>query len=335
MVGTFRAVSLLALAALVAAISACGSTSSADVKDTLDKGFSAPINSAKVNLDVTLTLNGVKQLNGPVKLNVQGPYESGGKKTIPKVDFDIAASAAGQNFSAGFISTGHNAWVNFQGQNYEVGRAAIAQVNKQIQQSAGRQKSGLSQFGIDPKSWLKDPKDEGTDTVFGVKTDHVSATLDVGAFLDDLNKLVQKAGGSVSGSAAPPQLTPAERKQIEDVVKNPTFDVYVGQDDNVIRRLSADISFDVPKAQQAQLGGLTDGTLSFSIEFSDVRQPQTITAPSSSKPLSELTQQLGGLSGALGGSGPSPAASQRYSKCLQKADPRKPAELQKCAKLVK
>src|SRR3954454_11896580 len=144
---SFRAVSLVVFAVLAAVLAACGGKSSSDVKDTLDKAFSTPIKSAKVNLDVTLKLNGVKQLNGPVKLSVQGPYESGGSQTIPKVDWDIAASAAGQNFSAGFISTGDNAWVSFQGQDYEVGKAAITQVNSQIKQAAGNKK-GLSQFGI-------------------------------------------------------------------------------------------------------------------------------------------------------------------------------------------
>jgi hypothetical protein len=320
------------------------------VKDTLDKAFSTPIKSARVNLDVTLKLDGVKGLNGPVKLSVQGPYESGGSQTIPKVDFDIAASAAGQNFSAAFISTGDNAWVGFQGQNYEVGKAAIAQTNKQIKQAAGQQKNGLSQFGIDARNWLKDATDEGTETVSGVQTNHVSAALDVARFVEDINKLVAKAG-NLSGGSATPQLTPQEQQQIEKVVKNPRFDVYAGKNDNVIRRLSADISFEVPKAQQAQLGGLTSGTLSFSIEFAETGKPQTITAPTSSKPLSDLTSKLGGLGSVLGGgsgsaggassssgsgsSGPSADALQKYSQCLQKADPSKPAELQNCATLLK
>jgi hypothetical protein len=356
MLRSFRALSLVVFAVLAAVLSACGGKSSSDVKNTLDKAFSTPIKSAKVNLDVTLELNGVKQLNGPVKLSVQGPYESGGNQTIPKVDFDIAASAAGQNFSAGFISTGDNAWVGFQGQNYEVGKAAVAQVNQQIKQAAGQQKKGLSQFGIDARNWLKDAKDEGTQTVAGVQTNHVSAALDVSRFIDDINKLVAKAGGNLPGGSSAPQLTPQDKKQIEDVVKNPRFDVYAGKDDNIIRRLSADVSFNVPKAQQAQLSGLTSGTLSFSIEFADVGKPQAITAPASSKPLSELTSQLGGLGGVLGGSGsgsgstgsrssgggsgsgssgPSADALQKYSKCLQKANPSKPAELQKCADLLK
>ena len=347
---TVRTLAVLVLALAAALLAACGGKSSGDVKATLDKAFSTPIRSARIDLELTLKLDGVKQLNGPVKLSVQGPYETGGSQTIPKADWDIAASASGQNFSAGFISTGDNAWVGFQGQNYEVGKAAVAQVNQQIKQAAGQNKNkALSQFGIDPKSWLKDAKDEGSEKVAGVDTDHVSATLDVGKFLDDLNNVVKKAGSSTGTSA---QITPQQKQQIQDVVENPRFDVYVGKNDNIIRRLSADLSFSVPNDKQAQLGGLKSGTLSFSIEFADVGKPQTITAPQNAKPLSELTSQLGGLGSVLGGAGsgssgsgssgsgsssggPSPEALQAYSKCLQKADPSKPAELQKCADLLK
>src|SRR3954468_3765005 len=102
----FRAFPLLCVALSAALLSACGSGNSEDVKSTLDKAFSTPIKTARIDLEVTLKLDGVKQLNGPVKLSVQGPYETGGSQTIPKADWDIAASAAGQNFSAGFISTG-------------------------------------------------------------------------------------------------------------------------------------------------------------------------------------------------------------------------------------
>jgi hypothetical protein len=346
---TFRTVAVLALALCAAFLTACGGKSSGDVKDTLNKAFSTPIKTARIDLEVTLTLDGIKQLNGPVKLSVQGPYESGGNQTIPKADWDIAASASGQNFSAGFISTGDNAWIGFQGQNYEVGKASVAKINQQIKQAAGQNKNeGLSQFGIDPRNWLKDAKDEGSEKVAGVDTDHVSAALDVGRFLDDLNTLIKKAGTS-TGTAA--QLTADQKKQIEDVVKNPRFDVYAGKSDNVIRRLSADLSFSVPSDKQAQVGGLKSGTLSFSIEFADVGKPQTINAPENAKPLSELSSQLGGLGSVLGGSGssssgsgssgssgsggPSAKALQAYSRCLQKANPSKPAELQKCADLLK
>jgi hypothetical protein len=350
---SWRPYLLVVLLLLASVLAACGGGSSGDVQDTVDKAFSTPIKSARIDLEVTLKLDGVKELKGPIKLSVQGPYETGGNQTIPKADWDIAASAAGQNFTAGFISTGDNAWVGFQGQNYEVGKQAVAQINQQIKQAAGSNKDkGLSEFGIDPRRWLKDAKDEGSEKVAGTDTNHVSAALDVGKFVDDLNQLVKKAGGSTGASA---QISADQKKQIEEIVKDPRFDVYAGKNDNVIRRLSADLSFSVPSDKQAQVGGLKSGTLSFSIEFADVGKPQTINAPESAKPLSELTSQLGGLGSVLGGgssgssgsgssgsgssgsssSGPSAAALQEYSSCLQKADPSKPAELQKCADLLK
>src|SRR4051794_419078 len=106
---TFRLLTLVVLALTASVLAACGGGDSGNVTDTLDKAFSTPIKSARIDLEITLKLDGVKELNGPVKLSVQGPYESGGSKTIPKADWDIAASAAGQNFTAAFISTGDNA----------------------------------------------------------------------------------------------------------------------------------------------------------------------------------------------------------------------------------
>lgn len=342
---------LLVLPLLV--LAACGGKSEGDVKSLLDKAFSSPIKSANVNLDMQLKVDGVQQLKDPVKLTLQGPFESGASKTIPKVDWDIAVNAAGQSFSAGVVSTGQNAFVNFQGTSYEVGTQAIEQVNKQIQDAAGKNdKKGLAQFGVDARNWIKDAKEEGDEKVAGAETTHVSANLDVGRFLDDLNQLAQRAGNQLQSGGQVQQLTDAQKKQIQDVVKNPSFDVYVAKDDDTIRRLSADLPFEVPKDQQAQVQGLSGGRLSFSIEFADVGKPQAIKAPTGAKPITELTSKLGGLSGALGGGsggssssgsggsgggagGPSAKALQAYSDCLQKANPSDAAELQKCSDLLK
>src|SRR4051794_93053 len=198
MARTCRALLPLSLAVFAAVLAACGSGNSKDAEATLNKAFSTPIKSARIDLEVSIKLNGIKQLKDPIKLSVQGPYATGGQETIPKADWDISASAAGQNFSAGFISTGQNAWVQFQGQSYEIGSAAVAQINQQVKQAAGtNKKKGLSQFGIDPRNWLDNAKSEGTDKVAGVDTNHLSATLNVSKLLDDLNKIVKKAGGTI------------------------------------------------------------------------------------------------------------------------------------------
>src|SRR5215212_2978441 len=124
-----RALVLALLVLPMVAVSACGGKSEEDVKSLLDKAFKTPIKSATVNLDLQVKVEGVQQLKDPVKLTLQGPYESGQSKTIPKVDWDIAVNAAGQSFSAGLVSTGDNAFVKFQGTSYEVGAQAVQQIN--------------------------------------------------------------------------------------------------------------------------------------------------------------------------------------------------------------
>ena len=347
---------LLLVPALVA--SGCGGDDTGEVRELVDKAFKEEIRSAKVALDVSVDLNGVQQLKDPIKLTLTGPYQAVGEGRLPKVDWDLAVRAAGQSFAAGFVSTGDNAFVNFQGTDYEVGKQSVAQINQQLadaQKKGGNR--GLNQFGVNPRNWLVEAEEEGDEDVAGVETTHVSSALDVGRFLDDVNKLVSQAG-SIPGGQQARQLTDEEKKQIEDVIKKPRFDLYVGKDDNVIRRLSADLSFDVPENRRRQLNGLTGGTLRFSVEFRDVRKPQTVQAPADAKPIAELTSRLGGVAGLGGGagggtgaggtgssgsgssgSGGAPAASnkafQAYSECLQKADPNNAAALDKCADLLK
>jgi hypothetical protein len=114
------------------------------------------------------------------------------------------------------------------------------------------------------------------------------------------------------------------------------------------------VDFQIPADQRAKFQGAEGGSLSFSIDFAKVGQPQTITAPSNARPLSELQQQLGGLGGGLGGLGgagssggtggssggsgggnPSQAKIQKYSQCLQNAKSSDIAAIQKCAQLLK
>jgi hypothetical protein len=91
-----------------------------------------------------------------------------------------------------------------------------------------------------------------------------------------------------------------------------------------------------------------------SLEIADINKPQSIEAPKSAKPLSELQKQLGssgfGSLGSQGGSGSgsgssgsgssgssgagvSPEVQKRYLKCVQNA--KGTSELNKCSDLLK
>jgi hypothetical protein len=346
---------LLAVAALIAGCGGGGGGSSADARALIDKAFKTSIPSADMTLNITAEVRGVAQLQQPVSLKVAGPYQSNGGKKLPDFNWQVSVSGGGQAFSGGLISTGDNAFVNFQGTNYEVGTARVGQLNQQLASQTGSGKS-LKDFGIDPQAWVKDPQDKGDESVNGADTTHVEASVDVGKMFTDFNKTIQSAGGAM-GSSTPQQLSPDTIAKIQEAVKDPKFDIYVGKDDNRIRRLSVKIDFEIPSDQRAQFQGAEGGTLSFQIDFAKVGEPQTITAPAGAHPISELQQQLGGLLGGgglggsgsgsggsgssgsggsgSGGSGPTPAQLDKYSKCLQNADPSDTGAIQQCSKLLK
>jgi hypothetical protein len=355
------AVSLLAAAALVAG---CGSSgSSTDARALIDKAFKQSISSADVTLNIQAKVNGVASLSQPISFKVAGPYQSNGKGKLPSFNWQISIAGGGQAFSGGLLSTGDNAFVNFQGTNYEIGTASIAKINQQRTQTGGAK--SLKDFGIDPQAWVKDPQNKGDGNVNGVDTTHVQATVDVGRMFTDFNKTIAKAGGAMGTTATPRQLTPSQLSTIEQVVKSPKFDIYVGKSDSKIRRLAVSVDFQIPASQQAKFKGAQGGTLTFSIDFANVGKPQTITAPANARPISELQQQLGGITGGLGGLGgsgasggsgagsggsggsgsggsgtggtktPTPAQFAAYSKCLQAANPSDTAAIQKCAQLLK
>jgi hypothetical protein len=188
----------------------------------------------------------------------------------------------------------------------------------------------------------------------------VSGKLDVRSLFKDLNKLVERSAGAVGGAPAgtPRALSESDLDQLAEVVEDPTFDIYVGKEDDTIRRVSGNLTVKIPEKDRARVNGISGGTLRFSVELSKVNGDQKVEAPAKSRPISDLTTQLQGAGalGALGGSGgtgsqttptPAPGAGvpeqegggtqtfQEYSKCLDEARPNDTAALSRCAELLR
>lgn len=297
-----RLVFLLLLPAFL--LGACGGGGDQqDVESLLDKAFSSSITSADLKLDAELDLKGNDQLKNPIRIRASGPFRSN-KGKLPSVDLslELGTDGAGQVIQTGFLSTGDRAFVKFQDVYYEQPAAEVARTNRALAERGGKRRSSLAALGLDPRTWLGEAKDEGEEQVAGVETHHVSGTLEVTQLLDNLNDFVGRSGSAIRGTTgqAPPQkLTKSDIAKIATIVENPTFDVYVGVDDDVIRRISGRIEFKVPEDQRSLVGGIESGSLQFSIEFRDVNGDQQIEAPARARPLSELTSSLGGA-GALG-----------------------------------
>jgi len=368
-VGLPRLLSVL-LAALAVVVAGCGGGGEDDVARILDRAFKRPIDSANVNFDATVRVRGAPQLERPIRIQASGPFRSEGRRPPQfAIDLKMGVEGGGASIDTGRVAVGDRAWVKFQDSYYEVPRREVERANREFRgERADRSKVGGLQ--VNPRSWIENASDEGEEEIAGVETRHLTGQLNMRNVITDLNRFVARAGRTLgAGAAVPRPLPPAVLDKFAQVVRNPSFDVYVGKDDDRIRRLSTNLQVNVPEADRRQVQGIEGGALELTIEFRDVGEPQNIPVPAQSRPLSDLTKQLGGAGalglgalgggqggaspGGTGGAGAQPApggasptapqpqgggaspsdaeAFQRYADCLKRADPNDTAALQRCS----
>jgi hypothetical protein len=339
----FLAVLLLALLALI--VGACGSdeddgagaSADADVDTLLEQTFTGEkqMDSGKLLVNFTLEAQGegAEELQGPVKVTLEGAFDATDKEAMPKFALDASLQGAGQNLQAGATSTGDKGFVSFQGTEYVVAdqvfqqfKTQYEQARKQAESQQGEQQS-LATLGMDPRKWLVDPKTDGEAQVGDTDTVKITAGIDMDALLDDADKALESAAalGATQGQEIPERLTDEQRRQVSELIKDPRIELYTGKDDSILRKLVLSLGIDVPDS-----GGT--GTMSLDIEITDLNEPQDIEEPDDAQPFDQLVQQLGGL-GALGaagsGSGSGSGGGQdggaaggdfeAYSKCLEQA----------------
>jgi hypothetical protein len=205
------------------------------------------------------------------------------------------------------------------------------------------------------------PQVVGDEAIGGVDTTHIRAGINVAALLADFNTFLQRASSlGVSGAGSFPKgISAASRDRIASEVQNPSFDVWTGKSDKTIRRLAVKLTLPVSGQTSSLLGGLRSAGIGLTLQYAELNQAQTITAPTALQPYSQfqsklrvLLSGLGGVSGALsggsggtvspggfsgnffGGSGGSTTSNyQRYSACIQSAAGNV-AKMQRCAPLL-
>lgn len=315
------------LAAFVLAglgLAACGGSGGGNenAQKVINETFNGKkkVESGKINMSVTAKLEATGAaaagLKDPVSLKLSGPFQSRGQDKLPAVDLDLSVAGGGQTFTAGALTTGDAAFISYQGTDYTVPASQFRRYKRQVERDARNNTDNNNQFdfaqlGINPRNWIENPKNEGTEDVGGAKAIHVSADVNVSAFVDDLDNLLKKAsdlGISQQQQQVPTKLTARQKKQIEDSIEAVRFDLWTGKDDKVLRRIEVEFGFKLPKSLSTQAQGVTSGTVKLALEIADLNKDQQIVAPKNARPLSELQNQLG-LLGSLGGSGSSGSGS--------------------------
>jgi hypothetical protein len=358
-----RLVTALVALSVPALVAGCGGGSDEDPQDVIDATFNNDEQVTSGNLDFSLEASAGDQ--GSFSASLSGPFQGveGDPTAVPQLDLtaNVSGEGAGQSidFEGGLVVTEDDAFVEYNGQAYDVGSDTFNQLKEQMEKQADQAdtssgdaatsfKEGCEQAieaqGGDPSAcdfdlsgWFTDLSNDGTEDVGGASTTHVSGNVDVAQMLTDFVGLAQSIPGAEG------QIDESQLGQVEDAVTDASFDVYSGEDDDLLRKLDANVTIDPSAIAGAAPVPIDSVDLSFSVEISDVNEDQTIEAPSGAKPIDELLQQFGGLGGlgglgALGGGdlgdlggggGGAGGNSDAYLECVQDAG-NDPEEAAKC-----
>ncbi|HEU4977547.1 MAG TPA: hypothetical protein VFT42_01495 [Solirubrobacteraceae bacterium] len=342
---------LVALLALVAAaVAGCGGSgggSSASAQELLADTFGSGgthVRSGDLNVALDIRANGFQTFKGPLHIALSGPFQTGKPGALPKFDFDLSFGSAGSSISAGAVSTGSKGYLKLGGHAYVLPDSAFRSLAKA---GSNGKSSGISlkSLGIDPRRWVTNVEKQGVETVAGAQTVHLSAGIDVGRLLGDVNTVLGKAtalgiGGATGG--VPSGLSAATRTKISRSIDQAHVDIWTGKDDHALRRLLLNVHFDVPSDLLPKGSSGQSGTVKLDLSIANLNQPQPIGAPANPRPLAELTTALQQLAvqaqGAAGGtgSGTTPAPSgggSKYDSCVAKAGTDL-AKIQACSSLL-
>jgi hypothetical protein len=374
-----RTFALLAMfAALAAILSACGGGggSSDDPQKVIEEATFAGVESGTVDLAMNIKAEG--EHGGNLKIDLSGPFQSTGKQSIPELA--LQASAKGEadgesiDFEGGLTVLGDRAYIGFDGKNYEVDPTTFGFVKSGFEEaeqegakeSAGGEASACQKAAtsMNLEEFVDNLENEGGEEVEGVKTTKLSGDLEPKSAVDAIIRLMETPACSAELEAAGP--FPIDelkdlKGEITGAVKKAHADIYVGEDDHTVRKVTADLTVE-PKGTNESAEVELDFTLG------GVNEAQTIKAPANAEPLDKLFGRLGinplellgmmegggsedlgglieGITGAIDGEGtsegggpaeeielPSTGESKEFTECLSEA--KSASDVQECASLM-
>ena len=267
----------LVLAAL--SLAACGGGND-DAEDVLAKTADKldEIESGTLGMRLVVTPKG--DSGETVGFELRGPFAFDGPGDLPVVRIDYTQIRGSERGTVTVISTGRKAFVEVDGQAYELPPGQAEQLRQAGEDLA--QGEGL-ELGLD--DWIEDPKLSDGGAVGGSETDRIDAGLNVAAAVRDLAEL-----GRTLGQRNLDRLSDADEKTIERATRSAKLRVFTGEEDRLLRRLSIDVDlgFDVPSNLRASLGNLVGARIDFDLTVDDPNRSVAVDEPKDALPYSEL-----------------------------------------------
>ncbi len=284
-----RAALAVSVLALAPALWGCGGgereAPSEPPAELLREAVANPAQSGEAAIGLDLVLEGDSLLAGASEADLQGPFaldEAGG---LPSFDLALDAQVAGFGVDGELVSTGEDAYVVFFGENYRVGAARVAELERGLR--AAREEGGPPSLALEVDGWFEDPQYAGTEEVAGTETERIEGTLDSRAAAQDLSGLMAALGA--------PQLL----RELASGARDGPVEAWVAYDDHTIRRFRAQFPFAVPAARRAAVGDISGGAVTLDAEISDVGAEVSVEPPAGGgfQPIEDLTDRLESLAG--------------------------------------
>lgn len=246
-----------ALAAASLAVAGCGGSDS-PLGQTADR--LGDIHSGVMELELSLTPAGADR---GISVRLDGPFSLAGDRPLPVARVRFVQEAGG-TVDATFTSTGTEAFVTAGGRVTRLSDAQVAD----LRTGAGETRS-LGDLGLDVESWVDEPKTAAGPRVDGEPTERITGRLDAEALLGDLARASRGATG----------LSPEEAERLARTVSSSSVEVLAGEQDHLLRRLTARVDLAVPPELRDRVGGRAGLRVALRFGVSKVNEPVTVQAP--------------------------------------------------------
>lgn len=266
-----------------ALVAGCGGGGDEDPEEVLRAAFSKSTEIQSGVLDLSLGGEFEGQQSGDFNLSVKGPFQNDGEN-VGALDLDVNARANIPGIAAllgsdevsidGSVAFADGKlYVSYNGNDYVADESTADSIVPglsdaiQMGTSAGGELDAESQDKF--LEGITNLENEGTEDVAGVETIHVSGDLDLAA--------IAEAGGEA----------PVDLEGVEEA----SVDIYVGKDDDLVRRM--DMDFEVALPAEAAQAGVESLDMELSFSVAELNEEQTIETPADAQPIENLLKDLG------------------------------------------
>lgn len=268
---------IFATALAAVALAGCGGTDPGDVLAETTQNL-AELNSGLIELTVAVQSegepDGEEQAAG---FELAGSFQLPEEGRLPVADLRYT-DLAGDEGARSFVSTGDAAYVEVQGQMYELS-------DEQAATLIGGDDDGASPFqGLSVEEWILDAELSEGRGLDGEEVDRITGDLDVAVALNDLFTLA----GAFGAGGDPIEGREAER--LDNAVQTATIEVVSGTEDRLLRRLliEVDLGLDPDLEVTQALGPLAGTGFTLDLSISEPNQAIEVQPPSDALPIEEL-----------------------------------------------